>query len=270
MKFSEEQVKEIVALRENMLQQIDKHQEGIEMLEKNITIGPETSTTINTGFYPKTINDFSVFYKGYEIFSAYTNNGIQSAINTSGFTLDYSPNGTISLPEGFDPNNPNRDLTIFSWTTYINTLDGVSSFILPSQGSRLNQTKFECFKNSPNGLLMQKEVLNNQAIFDGSVRNFWTAPNYGYFDSSKVVKADPQQYFKEIFPNKPSQENFSINSGTTSYTPISEMFSVFEKDVLDLFEIEFLNFSKSKYNYESSNILTGDLTSVKDMMNPFF
>ena len=38
MRFSEEQVKEIVALRENMLQQIDKHQEGIEMLEKNITI----------------------------------------------------------------------------------------------------------------------------------------------------------------------------------------------------------------------------------------
>ena len=33
-----EQVKEIVALRENMLQQIDKHQEGIEMLEKNITL----------------------------------------------------------------------------------------------------------------------------------------------------------------------------------------------------------------------------------------
>ena len=38
MKFWEEQVKEIVALRENMLQQIDKHQEGIEMLEKNITL----------------------------------------------------------------------------------------------------------------------------------------------------------------------------------------------------------------------------------------
>ena len=38
MKFSEEQVKEIVALRENMLQQVDKHKEGIEMLEKNITV----------------------------------------------------------------------------------------------------------------------------------------------------------------------------------------------------------------------------------------
>ena len=38
MRFSEEQVKEIVALRENMLKQIDKHQEGIEMLEKNIIV----------------------------------------------------------------------------------------------------------------------------------------------------------------------------------------------------------------------------------------
>ena len=38
MKFSEEQIKEIVALRESMLQQIEKHQEGIEMLEKNITV----------------------------------------------------------------------------------------------------------------------------------------------------------------------------------------------------------------------------------------
>ena len=38
MKFSEEQVKEIVALRDNMMQQVDKHQEGIEMLEKNIVI----------------------------------------------------------------------------------------------------------------------------------------------------------------------------------------------------------------------------------------
>jgi len=38
MKFSEEQVKKIVALRENMLRQIDKDQEGIEMLEKNILV----------------------------------------------------------------------------------------------------------------------------------------------------------------------------------------------------------------------------------------
>ena len=38
MKFSEEQVKEIVALKESLIEQIDKHQEGIEILEKNIGV----------------------------------------------------------------------------------------------------------------------------------------------------------------------------------------------------------------------------------------
>jgi len=38
MKFSEAQVKDIVTLKESLIEQIDKHQESIEMLEKNITI----------------------------------------------------------------------------------------------------------------------------------------------------------------------------------------------------------------------------------------
>ena len=38
MKFSEEQVKDIVALKENLIEQIEKHQEAIELLEKNLSI----------------------------------------------------------------------------------------------------------------------------------------------------------------------------------------------------------------------------------------
>lgn len=38
MKFSEEQIKDIIALRDNLIDQIDKHHESIEMLEKNLTI----------------------------------------------------------------------------------------------------------------------------------------------------------------------------------------------------------------------------------------
>ena len=38
MKFSEEQIRDIVALKENLIEQIDKHQEGIEMIEKNIIV----------------------------------------------------------------------------------------------------------------------------------------------------------------------------------------------------------------------------------------
>ena len=38
MKFSEEQVKEIVSLKESLIEQIDRHQESMEMLEKNVTV----------------------------------------------------------------------------------------------------------------------------------------------------------------------------------------------------------------------------------------
>ena len=38
MKFSEKQVKDIVALKESLIEQVDRHQESIEKLEKNITI----------------------------------------------------------------------------------------------------------------------------------------------------------------------------------------------------------------------------------------
>lgn len=38
MKFSEKQVKDIVALKESLIEQINRHQESIEMLEKNISL----------------------------------------------------------------------------------------------------------------------------------------------------------------------------------------------------------------------------------------
>jgi len=38
MKFSEEQIRDIVAMRDSLVKQIDKHQNAIELLEKNITI----------------------------------------------------------------------------------------------------------------------------------------------------------------------------------------------------------------------------------------
>lgn len=38
MKFSEEQIRDIVAMRDNLIKQIDKYQNAIELLEKNITI----------------------------------------------------------------------------------------------------------------------------------------------------------------------------------------------------------------------------------------
>ena len=237
------------------------------VLQQTVTIGNETSDTINVGFYPKTINDFNVFLQGFEIFSGYTNSAFESAITSSGVTLDYVNDAIISGNDGFDPNSPNRDLRIFPWTVNIDTLDGVSSFIIPSQGSIINQTKFECFNVNANNIILKNEVLNNQSIYDGSVRTFWVAPNYGYFDSSKVTKPTPLEYIKQVFSSQQQQENFSLNGGVNNYTEISEMFSVFEKDVLDLFEKQFLNFSKSKYDYSYENVVDSDSDTSKIFKN---
>jgi len=38
MKFSEEQIRDTVAIRDNLIKQIEKHQKAIELLEKNITV----------------------------------------------------------------------------------------------------------------------------------------------------------------------------------------------------------------------------------------
>lgn len=38
MKFSEDQIQDIFALKENLIGEIDKHQEAIEMLEKNLRV----------------------------------------------------------------------------------------------------------------------------------------------------------------------------------------------------------------------------------------
>jgi hypothetical protein len=55
------------------------------ILEDTNVLGTQTSTIINTGFYPKLINDFNLFLQGYEIIQ--TNSQINGVCNISGDTL---------------------------------------------------------------------------------------------------------------------------------------------------------------------------------------
>jgi hypothetical protein len=233
------------------------------VLEKNTSLGAEISTVINTGFYPKLINDFNIFYQGYEVFTGYTNSGIQEGIK-SGVTLNYVPSAFIDLKEGFDVKQPTRDLRVIPWSVSVLSRDGNSSYVMPSQGSFINQTKNECFDNTDK---LKVEVTGNTAMYNGSVRLFWSAPNYGYFDNSKVVKPTPQQYMKKVFSLGQSQENFSIRGEVSGYTNIDEIFSVFEKDILDKFESEFLSFSKSIYDYDGNQTSNSDSNTSKSFRN---
>jgi len=219
------------------------------------TNGVSSTTTINTGFYPKLINDFNVFYQGYTIFTGYTNTDIQNGFN-EGLVLNYVPEAVINNLEG-TVNAYNIINKVIPWSVSINGDYGQFTYVLPSNGSLISQTKNECIN------ILGQVVYNlsgNTSMYDGSVRLFWTAPNYGYFDNSKITKPLPTKYLKEVWSAQSPQENFSVNGLETQYSDISEIFSVFGKTTLDKFETEFLNFSKSVYDYVEDDNLVDDNT----------
>lgn len=181
--------------------------------------------------------------------TAISSGSIQSLINDNKLFLIPSDESKIIKTEGFDPNNNNRRLNLRTWSLLSSTPTKEAVYVLPSFGSNVNQIQSECFK--PNGTL-RTELTGNTAMYNGSVRSFWLAPHYGYFDHSKILKPNPEQYLKQILNEERIQQNFSLNGDNKLYSKIDEMFTTFDKSVLDLFETEFLNFSRSCYDFKST------------------
>lgn len=213
---------------------------------------------IQIGFYPKVINDFNVFYNGYDLFSGYTDNELQSVVNR-GLKIYNFPNSNIS--------NVTAGTTTFNVKTWsvlipanteklltaqedckpdlISYLE--SSYIIPSFGGGINESQDALVTN---GVLVPGYTFNgNPAVFNGSVRLFWAASNYGYFDSTKIVKPSPYSYMNKVEMEASNMSPFRL-LGTDNYSKIDEIFSVFEKKILDSFEEEFLGFSKAISNIE--------------------
>ena len=218
-------------------------------------------TIINTGFYPKLINDFNVFYQGYNVYTGYTSSDIQNGFS-EGILLNYVPESVINNVVGTTTGN-SKTISVIPWSVSIVADYGQYIYVLPSHGSLINQTKDECFDKT-NNLVYQ--VTGNTSMYNGSVRLFWSSPNYGYFDNSKVSKPEPIHYLKQVFSGQKAQENFSINGVTNDYTKMSEIFSVFDRNALDEFEKEFLNFSISVYDYETDKNST-DTETQKSFKN---
>jgi hypothetical protein len=218
-------------------------------LQRDVVSGFLSATQMNLGFYPKLINDMNVFYNGLNMFDNYTDLEIQENIDNKNLYLNFSNNSLLNYDFGFDNSDPNRALKISTFFTLLKDDNGSNYFITPSFGSSFNQTKYECFTGPDGQQKLKTEVKNNPAVFNGSVRMFWALPNYGYFDNNRLAINSPDEYLKTILLDKEKQQNFSINGDTTKYSKIDEIFSVFERGILDLFEEHFLNFSKSKYDY---------------------
>jgi len=218
-------------------------------IKESITLQDDTKGFINiqTGFYPKTINDFNVFYTGYDLYTNYTDAQIQNSIN-GGMKIFKFKGANISATQD------NKPLVLNTWSVILpdnvitnnevncNPTQNTTSynyFIVPSFGSELNQTKATCIRENTTVV----KLTDNQSMYNGSVRLLWNTPNYGYFDNTQIVKPQPDSYINKILPNTNVQSPFSLLN-VEEYSKIDEIFSVFDKSILDQFEKEFLNFCK--------------------------
>ncbi len=227
---------------------------------KNITLQNVTNPStpkIQTGFYPKVINDFNVFYNGYDLYKDYTDAEIQASIG-GGMKVYNFTNSNI-IPSGSIVNllsgNPPLS-TIQTWSVIlpdtVMDLDALSGncspnqnttsikyFVVPSFGSPINQVNSELLQNN----IQVIPFLDNPSIYNGSVRMLWSAPNYGYFNNTSIVKPSPEKYVNKILTGNTKQSAFRFLD-SDEYSNIEEIFSVFDKSILDKFEQEFLNFCK--------------------------
>ena len=188
----------------------------------------------------------------------YSSGGIQSKLNTD-FRMVLSDSSIITKGQGFDALDLDRSLSVLPWSCYVFTPEKDEVYLLPSLGSNVNQTAKECFNDNGRERI---DLRQNPSIHNGATRLFWKAPNYGYFDNENLIKPEPDEYMREVFSNQEEQENFGI-FGSQNYSKISELFTTFSPEILDLFEQQFLNFSKSIYDFESSLTPRKEDTSIE-------
>lgn len=216
-----------------------------------IVLQSETDTEINiqTGFYPKVINDFNVFYNGYDLYMNYSDEEIQKSVNNGLVPYIMSEiNGlqnnkpfviqgySVLLKDQIDDTFSSNNLCPPTSNT-----DALEYFIIPSLGATFNQTQYACCTTDGNTVV---DVTNNQSMYNGSVRLLWAAPNYGYFDNSEISKPNPNSYLTKIETDTNISQSPLHFFMEDRYSNIEEIFSIFDKSILNKFENEFLNFSK--------------------------
>jgi hypothetical protein len=225
------------------------------LIPNEITLQNKTNnvTKIQTGFYPKVINDFNVFYNGYDLYRDYTDGEIQRSVD-GGVKVFNFPTSNVNATANFT--STVEDLNIQTWSVVLpngifdltsgtscnptNNTTSATYYVVPSFGTQFNQVTSECLINGESVC----PFIDNPSIYNGSVRLLWAASNYGYFNNTQISKPQPDSYVNKITTETTQQSVFKLKIDN-DYSNIEEIFSVFDKSILDKFEQEFLNFSKS-------------------------
>ena len=232
-----------------------------EVDNTNITLQTETNDDVNMqiGFYPKLINDFNVFYNGYDLYSGYTNTEIQESVDGGMKVYNYFGSNILSGKQG------DKNLRLKTWSVLLpdltpeaeancdpkNNTKNTDYLVVPSFGTSFNQAKESCLTGSTTSIGTKINLTSNSSVYNGSVRSLWAAPNYGYFDSTQIAYPQPDSYLTRIVTGTTEEQSPVHFLNTDQYSKIEEMFSVFDKKVLESFEVEFLNFCKPITNADN-------------------
>ena len=209
----------------------------------NVTINLE-STRVQNGFFPKVMNDIYYFFTKKDVFTTYSSSEIQTAQNEKGLKIGNTPKSRIKLSK-----DPESDYQMNTWSQYFD-VKGNYDFreneenkvlIIPSFGQvKFNQARFECFDSIGNH---KQNVTTNPSIYNGGIRSLWSSSNYGYFSNDMIDKPTTSQYIKHINTDDNNRQAFNLgNSTSIKYSSIEDIFGVFTKEMLDVFETHFLNF----------------------------
>ena len=215
-----------------------------------------TMNVFNVGFYPKLVTDMYYLYKGSDIFSTYTNTEFQSLINLG---LNIKNNATSTFFQSVT--NGDNNFYAPGYYSYFDLSlveqESVDYILFPSIGGiRFNQTSLEYQKNG----VIDNYLISDNSFYNGSTRMSWNSPNFGYFNTDSIVKPTPLQYMKYVNQEQNKvQDSFTLAS---NYSSIEELFGVFDKQTLDLFEDLFLKFCEHPKDYKNDQIGDGNFTNI--------
>jgi len=232
------------------------------------------SIGMQVGFYPKVINDLNVFYTGYDLYQFYTNEEIQNSINSGMKLYNFSSSNINNVKQG------DKNLRLTTWSVLLPNItpqlpidcnpkdntQGDDYFVVPSFGTPFNQTIDSCIVNQTTTPTTKVNLTSNPNMYNGTVRCLWSAPNFGYFDNNQLAFPEPDSYLNFITTDNNQTPLYFLTQD--NYTKIEEVFSVFEKKILDSFELEFLNFCKPMANATvGTNVTTFGQSTVNTNAN---
>jgi len=197
---------------------------------------------INVGFYPGLYNSVYKIITDSDLFNNDVDNKDKSFWDKLKVSLDSSLQ--TKKPEG----DINPYFSTFKITTDESDDFGPSNIgkylVMPSCGFLPFQQAYYQVTTNGNNDNVSKEKVNVPQTFNGSTKVFWEAPNYGWFDNTKINKPNFNEYLKYVVAQDNQPEQFEFYLSKTKYSNIEDIFGVFDYNQLDLFENEFLEFSK--------------------------